>query len=38
MLRLSRDQSNNIGKFFSSGVFEELRRNVQYTAVELNVI
>ena len=27
MLRLSRDQSNNIGKFFSSGVLEELCRN-----------
>ena len=38
MLGLSRDQSNNIGKFFSGGVLEELRRNVQYTDGELNLI
>ena len=38
MLGLSRDQSNSIGKFFSSGVLEELRRNAQYTTVELNPI
>ena len=38
MLRLSRGQSNIIGKFFSSGVLEELCRNVQYTAGELNLI
>ena len=38
MLRLSRGQSNNIGKFFSSGVLEKLCRNVQYAAVELNLI
>ena len=38
MLRLSRVQSNNFGKFFSRGVLEEQCGNVQYTAVELNLI
>ena len=38
MLRLSRGQSNNIGKLFSNGVLKELCRNVQYMVVELNLI
>ena len=38
MLGLFRNQSNNIGKLFSSGVLEALCKNVQYTTMELNLI